>query len=179
MFPRQTKSRRTRPASRATRHHGLDVRRALLFLTLLLAACGDDGRPTSAGAPPYTSPSTTAPPSSAPRPTAPPPAASGEPAPLEPARCPAEVEANCTAHTGRVLTIESVDRDGDGDLHVIATGGSITAPGITAFDVSRALRPARDPQPGDRVTGAGPVYRGSFGQRQIEVTTFRVARVGS
>jgi hypothetical protein len=92
-----------------------------------------------------------------------------------PGRCPAADSAACTAHTGRVLAIESVDADGDGDLHVIAGGGSITAPGITVFDVSRTLRPVRDPRPGDRVTGAGPVYRGSFRQRQIEVTTFRVA----
>jgi hypothetical protein len=75
-----------------------------------------------------------------------------------------------------VLTVESRDADGDGDLHVIAAGGSITAPGITVFDVSAALRPATDPRPGDRVTGAGPVYRGSFRQRQIQVETFRVAR---
>jgi hypothetical protein len=76
------------------------------------------------------------------------------------------------------VTVESVDADGDGDLHVIATGGSVSAPGITIFDVSRRLRPAEDPRPGDRVTGAGPVYRGSYGQRQIEVRSFRVARGG-
>lgn len=73
------------------------------------------------------------------------------------------------------MAIQSVDPDGDGDLHVIAAGGSLTTPGITVFDVSRALRPARDPRRGDVVTGAGPVYRGSFHQRQIQVTTFRVA----
>jgi len=118
-------------------------------------------------------PRSVAPPSTAPRSTTPARALAPR---LEPARCPAADSAACTAHTGRVLAVESVDADGDGDLHVIAGGGSITAPGVTVFDVSRTLRPARDPRPGDRVTGAGPVYRGSFRQRQIEVTTFRAAR---
>jgi hypothetical protein len=79
------------------------------------------------------------------------------------------------AATGRVLYIESVDPDGDGDLHVVALGGRVTAPGVTVFDVSRALRPRRDPRPGDLVSGAGPVYRGSVGQHQIQVLRFRVA----
>ena len=150
------------------------MRRLLLLPVLLLAGCG------TATAPPATTPASTAaaPGPVAPAPTAPP-AATTPPSPapptLEPARCPAADSAACTAHTGRVLTIESVDPDGDGDLHVIATGGSVTAPGITIFDVSRALRPSVDPRPGDRVTGAGPVYRGHLRQRQIEVTTFRVA----
>jgi len=142
----------------------------VLLPALLLAGCGAATTPAPArqgdAAPPAATttsepPATSTPPRAAPA--------------LEPARCDAG-ETNCTAHTGRVLTVESVDSDGDGDLHVIATGGSVTAPGITVFDVSRALRPARDPRPGDRVTGAGPVYRGSFRQRQIEVRTFRVAR---
>ncbi|HYF25645.1 MAG TPA: hypothetical protein VD931_07915 [Baekduia sp.] len=102
----------------------------------------------------------------------------GEAPPLRPARCAAGAPASCEAVTGRVLAIESVDPDGDGDLHVVAAGGSVTAPGITVFDVRRDLRPARDPRLGDLVTGAGPVFRGSFGQRQIQVTEFRVRRAG-
>ena len=148
------------------------MRCALLIPAVLLAGCGATAPPTTSP-PSTTSPSATAPPFTAPRSTTPAPVSTP---PLEPARCPAADSAACTAHTGRVLAIESVDADGDGDHHVIAGGGSITAPGITVFDVSRTLRPARDPRPGDRVTGAGPVYRGSFRQRQIEVTTFRVAR---
>lgn len=97
---------------------------------------------------------------------------------ITPARCGAAAGANCKAHTGRVLAIQSVDPDGDGDLHVIVSGGSLSAPGVTVFDVERTVRPARDPRPGDTVTGAGPVYRGSFHQRQIQVTTLRVARAG-
>lgn len=142
------------------------MRTALLLFALPLAGCGG-ATPPGATTPPATTPSATAPPAIAP----------AAPPRLKPARCPADAGAGCAAHTGRVLTVESVDPDGDGDLHVIAAGGSISAPGLTVFDVSRALRPARDPEPGDRVTGAGPVFRGSFGQRQIEATTFRLARV--
>ena len=90
------------------------------------------------------------------------------------ARCP-ESAGNCRAATGRVLYVESVDPDGDGDLHVVLLGGGLSAPGVTVLDISRGLRPARDPSLGDLVTGAGPVYRGSYGQRQIQVNAFRVA----
>jgi hypothetical protein len=94
---------------------------------------------------------------------------------LTPARCP-RAASNCQAATGRVAYVESVDPDGDGDLHlVLLDAGSLSAPGITVLDVSRALRPTRDPAVGDLVTGAGPVFRGSYGQRQIQVTVFRAA----
>ena len=38
------------------------------------------------------------------------------------------------------------------------------------IDVERELRPHPLPEVGDRVSAAGPVYRGSFGQRQIQAT---------
>jgi hypothetical protein len=76
----------------------------------------------------------------------------------------------------KVLSIQSVDPDGDGDLHVVAVGGSVTGPGLTVFDVRPSLRPERDPRPGEWVTGAGPVFRGSYRQRQIQVDVFRVWR---
>jgi hypothetical protein len=119
-------------------------------------------------------PTTTAPgPSGVGSPSAP--DADRAPDPLREAACPAGAQ-NCAAVTGRVMAIESVDPDGDGDLHVVALGGGVTAPGVTVFDVSAALRPERDPRVGQRVTGAGPVFTGSHGQRQIQVTEFRVAR---
>jgi len=83
-------------------------------------------------------------------------------------RCPADA-GNCRAAQGRIIALERVDPDGDGDLHVVIAGGSVTLPGITVLDVSKRLRPRRDPRIGDWAAGAGPVYRGSFGQRQIEV----------
>jgi hypothetical protein len=97
--------------------------------------------------------------------------------PLEPATCPPEA-ANCRTASGRILYVERVDPDGDGDAHfVLASGQSITAPGISVIDVKRSLRPSPLPGRGDRLSAAGPVYRGSYGQRQIEAVELNVARV--
>ena len=81
----------------------------------------------------------------------------------------------CRSAIGRVVLVESVDPDGDGDLHVVVVGrDSVTAPGFTAVDVRRGLRPRRDPKVGQLVTAAGQVQRGSYGQRQIHAVSFRV-----
>lgn len=87
--------------------------------------------------------------------------------------CPSGV-AGCSSVAGRVVYVEAVDPDGDGDLHVVVTGGSVTAPGFTAIDVRAGLRPARDPRLGDRAAAAGPVQTGSHQQRQIHALTFSV-----
>jgi hypothetical protein len=99
------------------------------------------------------------------------------PAPaVEPATCPPEV-ANCRSASGVVLYVERVDPDGDGDAHfVLASRQSITGPGISVIDVKRSLRPSPLPARGDRLSAAGPVYRGSYGQRQIEAVELNVAR---
>jgi hypothetical protein len=76
-----------------------------------------------------------------------------------------------------VLYVERVDPDGDGDAHfVLASRQSITAPGISVIDVKRSLRPSPLPGRGDRMSAAGPVYQGSYGQRQIEAIELNVAR---
>ena len=90
-------------------------------------------------------------------------------------RCPDDVP-GCRAVRGTVLYVESVDPDGDGDLHVVVEGGSITLPGMTAIDIAPELRPRRDPRIGDRVSAAGPVQTGSFGQEQIHALELRVRR---
>jgi hypothetical protein len=96
--------------------------------------------------------------------------------PLELATCPSEA-ANCRSATGRVLYVERVDPDGDGDAHfVLASRDSITGPGISVIDVKRSLRPSPLPGRGDRMSAAGPVYRGSYGQRQIEAVELHVTR---
>ena len=95
---------------------------------------------------------------------------------IEPVRCPAAVSA-CRSAGGEIVYVERVDPDGDGDAHfVLFSDESITAPGISVIDVARDLRPHPLPGPGDLVSAAGPVYRGSYGQRQIEATKLRVVR---
>jgi hypothetical protein len=83
---------------------------------------------------------------------------------------------NCAEVTGRVLYVEAVDPDGDGDAHYVLTGGNVTAPGLSVVDVRRALRPRRLPRRGELVSAAGPVYTGSHGQKQIEAVALNHQR---
>ena len=46
----------------------------------------------------------------------------------------------------------------------------MTGAGLSVIDVSKRLRPKADPRVGDWAAAAGPVYRGSYGQRQIQAT---------
>jgi hypothetical protein len=133
-------------------------RAAVLGCAVLLAGCGGE----SESPPP-------------PRP-ADEPARKPEPK-LELARCPRDA-GNCRAASGRILYVEAVDPDGDGDAHFVLTGNDgVTGPGISVVDVARRLRPKPLPKPGDRISAAGPVYRGSYGQRQIQATELHVARL--
>lgn len=94
---------------------------------------------------------------------------------LPPIVCPPGVP-GCVTATGRVLYVEKVDPDGDGDAHfVTASKEGVTGPGITIFEVRADLRPDPLPGVGDLVGGAGPVYPGHAGQKQIEVVTFAAA----
>jgi hypothetical protein len=94
----------------------------------------------------------------------------------KPPRCPSGV-ANCRRAKGRVIYVERVDPDGGGDAHlVLASRHGITSPGLTIVDLEPRIRPARLPRAGDWVGAAGPVYRGSQGQRQIEATRLRVRK---
>jgi len=91
-------------------------------------------------------------------------------------RCPDDVP-GCRAVRGSVLYVESVDPDGDGDLHVVVTDRrGITVRGLTAIDVSKELRPRRDPRVGERAAAMGPVQTGSFDQSQIHALIFRTRR---
>ena len=99
----------------------------------------------------------------------------GPRAPRQPAaRCPAGV-AGCHTVSGRVLYVERVDPDGDGDAHfVLVSREGVTAPGISIVDVRHDLRPEPLPGPGARISAAGPVFSGSRGQRQVEAVAVRV-----
>ena len=87
--------------------------------------------------------------------------------------CPAQVE-NCASARGRIIYVEAVDPDGDGDAHfALAEQPGLTLPGVTVIDVGLRLRPDPLPGPGDFLSAVGPVYTGSYGQRQIEATSIR------
>jgi hypothetical protein len=86
--------------------------------------------------------------------------------------------ANCATASGRILYVERVDPDSDGDAHFVLLGDDdITAPGISVIDVERDLRPHPLPGPGDLLAAAGPVYPGSYGQRQIQATDVASVKV--
>lgn len=92
-----------------------------------------------------------------------------------PAHCPTHAS-NCATATGRILYIESYDSDGDGDAHfVLASGDSITGPGLAVIDIRVGLRPHPLPRLGTSVSAAGPVYPGTFGQHQIQAEVLHIA----
>jgi hypothetical protein len=105
------------------------------------------------------------------------PADPARPEPVLPeSSCPPDLS-GCVVASGTVIYVEAVDPDGDGDAHFVTSSEEgITAPGMTIFDVRADLRPDPLPGVGDLVGGAGPVFRGSYGQEQIEVVEFHVAR---
>ncbi len=125
-------------------------------VALLVVGCADEPRGKGAQAPPGEPGGNT----------------STQPS-VKPVRCPPSA-GNCRSATGRVVFLEAVDPDGDGDLHVVLAGEQgITGPGITVVDIAPHLRPRRLPRMGDLVAAAGPVYRGSYGQRQIQAAQVR------
>lgn len=90
-------------------------------------------------------------------------------------RCPTSLP-DCQATEGRIVYVERVDPDGDGDAHfVIADPQGITLRGLTAIDVRRGLRPQPLPGIGDLISAAGPVQTGSYGQSQIHAIELHVA----
>ena len=114
--------------------------------------------------------------SATPTPDATPTAAPRAERPLERPRCRSEVP-DCRATSGRIVFVERVDPDGDGDLHVVVTDRrGVTLRGLTAIDVSKDLRPRRDPRVGERAAAMGPVQTGSYGQSQIHALVFRTRR---
>jgi hypothetical protein len=94
---------------------------------------------------------------------------------VAPARCPSDLP-GCRSAEGRIVYVERVDPDGDGDAHfVIADPRGITLPGLTAIDVRKGLRPRPLPEAGDLISAAGPVQTGSYGQSQIHALELHVA----
>src|SRR5215218_10304844 len=131
---------------------------AASILLLLLAGCGGGAKNET---PPRAADSATPTATATAKPTI------EQHATVRRAHCAAGAE-NCAAATGRVIYVEAVDPDGDGDAHYVLAGGNVTAPGLSVIDVARDLRPRRLPQPGELVSASGPVFTGSHGQHQIE-----------
>jgi len=145
------------------------VRRVVLIgaAALVLASCGGD---PPRDAPPDAPPPAAATPAATPRPAKHPERALRRP------RCRAGIP-KCASTSGRIVYVERVDPDGDGDLHVIVIDRhGVSLPGLTAVDVAKDLRPRRDPRAGDRAAAMGPVQTGHFGQSQIHALVFRVRR---
>jgi hypothetical protein len=139
----------------------------LAVAALAVAGCGGSD---DAGSSSTTAAATTATTSThRPPPRKPPPA-------VEPTSCPPDA-GNCRSASGSIVYVERVDPDGDGDAHfVLLSSEGVTAPGISVIDVKRSLRPHPLPGPGDEISAAGPVYRGSYGQSQIHARELHVAR---
>lgn len=107
------------------------------------------------------------------------PAAHSRPQPpaekVTPSHCPAGLP-SCRHTEGRVVYVEKLDPDGDGDAHfVVIDAQSITLPELTAIDVRKGLRPHPLPEAGDLISAAGPVQTGSYGQSQIHALELHVA----
>jgi hypothetical protein len=142
---------------------------ACLALVFAATGCGGDGTAEPAPQPNRTEPSQKKRPE--PRPQE-----QSAPQEVEPSRCPAGVP-ECREAEGRIVYVERVDPDGDGDAHfVIADSQGITLPGLTAIDVRKGLRPRPLPGIGDLISAVGPVQTGSYGQQQIHALELNVAR---
>ena len=103
----------------------------------------------------------------------------GEPstplAALPTAHCPPNLS-GCRTTEGRIVYLERVDPDGDGDAHfVVRDPQGITLRGMTAIDVRKGLRPHPLPGLGEWISAAGPVQTGSYGQSQIHAIELNVA----
>ena len=152
------------------------MRRASVVALALLVLAGCGGGDSERGAPPdfgHPPPVAGLDPDSAPHGARRGASASGGPASVDPVRCPPQA-GNCRSASGRILYVERVDPDGDGDAHfVLLSSESVTAPGLSVIDVARELRPRPLPAPGQILSAAGPVYEGSHGQLQIQATEVR------
>lgn len=131
-------------------------------MALFVASCGDAPKPRAEA-----TPTATATPKPRPKPRS---------RPLPRPRCRDEIR-DCASTSGTIVYVERVDPDGDGDLHVVVTDRhGVTLAGLTAVDVSKDLRPRRDPRIGERAAAMGPVQTGSYGQDQIHALVFRTRR---
>jgi hypothetical protein len=116
---------------------------ALAAVAMLAVACGCGGKT-----------STTTDAVAEPAPSERTPSRDGAEPPAEtvaPSHCPADLP-SCRSAEGRIVYVERVDPDGDGDAHfVIRDPQGITLPELTAIDVRKGLRPHPLPGAGDQI----------------------------
>jgi hypothetical protein len=137
------------------------TRPALVVAVVVMATAGCGGAPEKPRS------------SATPTPDATPTAAPRSERALKRPRCREDVP-KCRSTSGRIVFVERVDPDGDGDLHVVVSDRrGVTLSGLTAIDVSKELRPRRDPRIGEQAAAMGPVQTGSYGQSQIHALVFR------
>jgi hypothetical protein len=82
----------------------------------------------------------------------------------------------CREVDGRVVYIQRVDPDGDGDLHVLLLSRqSVTGPWLTLLKVPDKLRTGMDPGIGRWVRATGHLYTAEHGETSIGVARWAVA----
>jgi len=81
----------------------------------------------------------------------------------------------CREVTGRVLYVEAVDPDGDGDSHlVLVSRQSLTWPGVTIVVIRPPKRLASTPHLGTWVNAIGLPNTGSHGETTLNALQFEL-----
>jgi hypothetical protein len=162
-------SDRTRARKVDTNQHGKTVSRVALTCAALLVAasgCGSAGGTTGDAARRPRAVERSSPPEHRVKPSV---------DRVAPSHCPRGLS-GCRATEGRIVYLERVDPDGDGDAHFVVTDSQgITLPDLTVIDVRKGLRPDPLPGPGDLVSAAGPVQTGSYGESEVHALELHVA----
>jgi hypothetical protein len=82
----------------------------------------------------------------------------------------------CQVVDGRIVYLQRVDPDGDGDLHVLLLSRqSVTGPWLTMLKVPAPLRTGMDPGIGRWVRALGQRFRAEHGENSIRVARWAVA----
>ena len=81
----------------------------------------------------------------------------------------------CRSVTGRVVSAQRMDGDGDGDLHlVLMSHDSVSAPGVSIVKVRAENRPSRMPRFGQWVSAIGFPQYGASGLAEVDARRMRV-----
>jgi hypothetical protein len=82
----------------------------------------------------------------------------------------------CRPVDGRIVYIQRVDSDGDGDLHLLLISRqSVSAPGFTMLKINARLREGMDPGIGRWVSAVGMEFDAEHGERSVDVIRWALA----